>query len=244
MWHVDPWIKMENLVGTTTGLQHSYVGELVFGVNAGVNVTKQIEPGVRVWANAPFSGADFTTVAVVEPQVRMHFGEITPVIGAILPFRRSAHEPVRPRRAARSQRSFLTRLARAAPLARRACAGARRRVCACTLLAMRCRLALAFSLAMLVGCGGAPQRTGGARAFRGRGRFRRRIPRRERRRISGSGARSPPSRPIRGAPSGRTAWPGSRRGRWRAPRLGSRCARGPAVSQRSSAGSSWRGRGS
>jgi hypothetical protein len=85
-WKLDPWVKLENLIATSSGLAHDYVGELVFGVNAGYNVTKAFEPAVRVWVNAPLTGADFTTVAVVEPEVRLHFGDITPLVGVILPF--------------------------------------------------------------------------------------------------------------------------------------------------------------
>jgi hypothetical protein len=41
-----------------------------------------------VWANAPLTGADFSsTVAVVEPQLRLHCGEdFVAYVGGILPF--------------------------------------------------------------------------------------------------------------------------------------------------------------
>jgi hypothetical protein len=84
-WHVDPWIKLENLMSTNSAAEHSYIGELVFGANAGVHVLKQFEPGLRIWANAPLANADFTAVAVVEPELRFHFGDVSPMVGVILP---------------------------------------------------------------------------------------------------------------------------------------------------------------
>ncbi|HEY2515777.1 MAG TPA: hypothetical protein VGI39_33135 [Polyangiaceae bacterium] len=95
-WHVDVWAKLENMIADQT-LGHdvvygdnppSYIGELVFGGAAGYNVTKEIEPALRIWANAPLSGAEpafNTVIAVVEPQLRFHLGDYTPVIGGILP---------------------------------------------------------------------------------------------------------------------------------------------------------------
>jgi hypothetical protein len=95
-WHVDAWAKLENLIADQT-LGHdvvygdnppSYIGQLVFGATGGYHVTKEIEPALRIWANAPLSGTDpdfNTVVAVVEPQVRFHLGDYTPVIGGILP---------------------------------------------------------------------------------------------------------------------------------------------------------------
>ncbi len=52
-----------------------------------MNLGKYFEPTVRVWANAPLTGADFNNpVAVVEPQLRFHFGDVNPYVGVILPF--------------------------------------------------------------------------------------------------------------------------------------------------------------
>jgi hypothetical protein len=94
-WHVDPWIKLENLIGDQNfngyvgmgGQAHQqYIGELVFGANAGFFVNKYFEPALRIWANAPLANADFTsTVAVVEPQLKFHVGDFSPMVGGILP---------------------------------------------------------------------------------------------------------------------------------------------------------------
>jgi hypothetical protein len=80
---IDPWVKLENLVSTESG--GKFVDELVFGVNAGYRVTRAFEPALRVWVNAPLSNADFTTVAVVEPQLKFHLHEVEAMAGAILP---------------------------------------------------------------------------------------------------------------------------------------------------------------
>jgi hypothetical protein len=85
-WRVAPWVKLENLVATTSDQAHSYTGELVLGVEGGYYVAPVFEPALRLWTNIPVSGADFTAVAVVEPQLRFHVGEVTPLLGVILPF--------------------------------------------------------------------------------------------------------------------------------------------------------------
>ncbi len=82
-WHVDPWVKLENLIATTS--DEKFIGELVLGVNAGYFVTKVFEPALRVWGNIPVSGADFTAVAVVEPQLKFHAGDGMLLAGVILP---------------------------------------------------------------------------------------------------------------------------------------------------------------
>ena len=84
-WRVDPWIKLDDLIATNKS--YSFIGELLFGVNVGGFLIPEVEPVLRIWANAPLTGADFSSpVAVVEPQVRFHFGPVTPYVGGILPF--------------------------------------------------------------------------------------------------------------------------------------------------------------
>jgi hypothetical protein len=83
-WAITPWVKLDNLIATNKS--YTSIEELLFGANIGGFVCPQLEPVLKVWANAPLSGADFTSaVAVVEPQVRLHFGDVTPYVGGILP---------------------------------------------------------------------------------------------------------------------------------------------------------------
>ena len=81
---IDPWIKLENLISTESG--GKFIDELVFGVNLGYRASRAFEPGVRVWATVPVSNADFTTVAVAEPQLLFHFRPVDVSAGVILPF--------------------------------------------------------------------------------------------------------------------------------------------------------------
>ncbi len=83
-FRIDPWVKLENLVATQSG--EKFIDELVFGVNLGYRATRAFEPGVRVWANVPVTNADFTTVAVVEPQLKFHVGQLDASGSVILPF--------------------------------------------------------------------------------------------------------------------------------------------------------------
>jgi hypothetical protein len=82
---VQPYLKMENLISTIGGVQHSYIGELILGTFLGYRVHEYFDTGVRVWTNVPFSGGG-DTVAAVEPQVRGHFGPVMPIVGGIIPF--------------------------------------------------------------------------------------------------------------------------------------------------------------
>jgi hypothetical protein len=90
---LEPYVKLENLIATTSDQAHSYTGELVLGARIAYKVVPAFEPGVRVWMNAPLSGADFKTVGVVEPELRFHAGNLTPMVGAILPFAGTLTDP-------------------------------------------------------------------------------------------------------------------------------------------------------
>ena len=82
---VQPYVKLENLVSTVSGAEHSYIGELVFGTFLGYRVHEYFDVGARVWGNVPIAGGD-SAVGVVEPQVRGHIGNVMPVLGAVVPF--------------------------------------------------------------------------------------------------------------------------------------------------------------
>ncbi len=90
---LQPYVKLENLISTISVPEHSYIGELILGVWAGYLVNPLFEPGIRAWTNIPIAGNDEGAVAVIEPQVRLHVGSITPIIGGIIPFAGPLTEP-------------------------------------------------------------------------------------------------------------------------------------------------------
>jgi outer membrane protein OmpA-like peptidoglycan-associated protein len=84
-WHIDPWVKLDNLIATNSS--YPFIDELLFGVNIGGYIVPAVEPVLRVWANVPLTGTDYDNpVAVVEPRLRFHIGDFTPYAGVILPF--------------------------------------------------------------------------------------------------------------------------------------------------------------
>jgi hypothetical protein len=85
---VEPYLKIENLVGTSTLLANSYIGELVGGLRVGYWIHKEFELAVRGWFNTGFAGGDDdkVTSAAVEPQIVLRFGPVRPYAGLIVPF--------------------------------------------------------------------------------------------------------------------------------------------------------------
>ena len=84
---ITPYLKMENLIGTTSSVAHGYLGELVPAVRAGFHVHKNFEPALRMWGNWAFAGSDENTKFsfAVEPQLIGHFGDLSPSLGFIMP---------------------------------------------------------------------------------------------------------------------------------------------------------------
>jgi len=85
---LEPYLKIENLVATSSSLTNSYVGELVGGLRVGYWVHKEFEIALRGWVNVGYAGADDdkkTTVAI-EPQAVLRFGPVRPYLGVIIPF--------------------------------------------------------------------------------------------------------------------------------------------------------------
>jgi hypothetical protein len=84
---IEPWVKVENLVATSTALAESYVGELVGGVRVGYWVHRQFELALKGWVNGGFAGADEDkhTSASMEPQLVLRFGSVWPYAGVIIP---------------------------------------------------------------------------------------------------------------------------------------------------------------
>jgi hypothetical protein len=85
---VEPYLKLENLIATSSDLANSYVGEFVGGLRVGYWVHKEFEVALRSWFNVGYAGGDEdkkTTVAI-EPQVVLRFGPVRPYVGVIVPF--------------------------------------------------------------------------------------------------------------------------------------------------------------
>jgi hypothetical protein len=90
---LEPYAKLENMISTTSDTTARYIGELVVGARAAYLVGKYFEPGVRLWTTIVLTPAD-QAVAVIEPEVRLHFGLVTPYVGGIIPFAGPlAHSP-------------------------------------------------------------------------------------------------------------------------------------------------------
>jgi len=84
---LEPYVKVENLIGTSTLLATSYVGELVGGLRVGYRVHRHVEVALRGWVNVGFSGTadDKVTAAALEPQLAFPFGSVRPYAGVIIP---------------------------------------------------------------------------------------------------------------------------------------------------------------
>ncbi len=84
---IEPWVKVENLVATTSSLDAQYVGELVGGLRVGYWVQKMFELALRGWVNGGYAGTDEDKQVSValEPQVVLRFGPVLPYAGVIIP---------------------------------------------------------------------------------------------------------------------------------------------------------------
>lgn len=92
--HIDPWVKMENLIRTNSIEENKFIGELVLGTRIAYRVARELDLGVRVWGNIGFAGTEKDSsgaehkpsAGVVEPQLRGHFGTVQPTVGVLIPF--------------------------------------------------------------------------------------------------------------------------------------------------------------
>ncbi|MEO8798793.1 MAG: hypothetical protein ABI551_12975 [Polyangiaceae bacterium] len=84
---IAPYIKLENMISTSSSNEKSYLGELVPGVQATYGLAKWLDVGLRAWASIAFEkeNHDNNALIVVEPQIRGHFGPIHPAVGLLLP---------------------------------------------------------------------------------------------------------------------------------------------------------------
>jgi hypothetical protein len=91
---IEPYVKVENLIGTSTLLDTSYVGELVGALRVGYQVHRRIEVALRGWVNVGFAGTadDKVTAAALEPQVLFRFGPVRPYAGVIIPLAGPPHD--------------------------------------------------------------------------------------------------------------------------------------------------------
>ena len=83
---IEPYVKVENLIGTSKSLDASYVGEIVGGVRVGYWVQHRFEIVLKGWVNGGFAGTsdDKATAVAIEPQFLMRFGPVLPYVGVIV----------------------------------------------------------------------------------------------------------------------------------------------------------------
>jgi hypothetical protein len=84
---VEPYVKVENLIGTSTSLAAPYVGEVVGAVRVGYWVENRFELALKGVMSGGFAGTgeDKQVAVAVEPSVVMRFGPVRPYAGVIVP---------------------------------------------------------------------------------------------------------------------------------------------------------------
>jgi hypothetical protein len=84
---IEPSLKVENLLSTSSSAAAPYIGEIVPAVRFGYRVCRVAELALRTWANVRFAapGADRRTSAAVEPGIAVQLGKVVPYAGMILP---------------------------------------------------------------------------------------------------------------------------------------------------------------
>jgi hypothetical protein len=85
--HFEPYVKVENLIRTSSSLDAPYVGEMVAAVRAGYLIGSHLEAAVRGWVNVGFAGTpdDRTTVVAVEPDLVGSWGPVKAYGGVVVP---------------------------------------------------------------------------------------------------------------------------------------------------------------
>jgi hypothetical protein len=84
---LEPYLKVENLIGTSTTLEASYVGELVGGVRVGYWLHPRFELALKGFISAGFAGAaeDRKTTFALEPSALVRLGPVRPYVGLLIP---------------------------------------------------------------------------------------------------------------------------------------------------------------
>jgi hypothetical protein len=86
-WTIEPYVKVENLIGTSTELAAPYVGEFVGAARVGYWVQNRFELAVKGVVNAGFAGTseDKKVAVALEPSAILRFGPVRPYAGVIIP---------------------------------------------------------------------------------------------------------------------------------------------------------------
>jgi hypothetical protein len=84
---IEPYVKVDNLIGTSTTLAAPYVGDVVGAVRVGYWVQDRFELALKGIVNGVFAGtgADKQAAVAIEPSVVMRFGPVRPYAGVIVP---------------------------------------------------------------------------------------------------------------------------------------------------------------
>jgi hypothetical protein len=84
---LEPFVKMDNLLSASSTLKKTYLGEVTVGLRATYELQEWLDVGARVWLNVAFDkeDRDSSVLAILEPQVRFHFGPVTPLVGLLIP---------------------------------------------------------------------------------------------------------------------------------------------------------------
>jgi hypothetical protein len=84
---IEPTVKVENLIATSSSPQGAYVGQWVGELGVTYAVDDPLEVALRGWVAVEYAGTseDRTTAATLEPDLLLHFGWIRPYAGVILP---------------------------------------------------------------------------------------------------------------------------------------------------------------
>jgi hypothetical protein len=91
---VEPSVKIDNFIGTSTALAAPYVGDVVGAVRVGYWVQDELELALKGVVNGTFAGtgADKQVALAVEPGVVMRFGPVRPYAGVIVPLVEPSNE--------------------------------------------------------------------------------------------------------------------------------------------------------
>jgi hypothetical protein len=83
---IEPYVKVENLVATSSSLANKYIGELVPALRVGYELDR-FELVLRGWANVGFAGGDEdkTASGAIEPDVAVAAGPLRAWLGVMIP---------------------------------------------------------------------------------------------------------------------------------------------------------------
>jgi hypothetical protein len=84
---VEPTVKVENLIATSSSLPATYVGDVVAALRVAYTVREPLEVALRGWVAVGYAGTadDRTTAVALEPGIALRLGSLRPYAGVILP---------------------------------------------------------------------------------------------------------------------------------------------------------------